>query len=169
MLEEYSNQLLAMIEKHEGQPLNASTTFNFYSFDVMGRLAFGKGFNMLKEGIIHYYMESIHSNMLAIGAFSHLVWIFPLLKAIPIVNREQIKFQKWLDEQVNARRAVTLPLSLLGNLMSLSIDKMPLDSHTLHRRRTASVTCSLGSWRTTIAWSNQPHRIWSTFMEMRIL
>ncbi|KND90425.1 Tryprostatin B 6-hydroxylase [Tolypocladium ophioglossoides CBS 100239] len=101
---EYTAQLLQKLDESQGEPLNMSTWFNFYSFDVMGDLAFGKGFNMLKDGLVHYYMESVHASMLAVGAFSHLVWIFPLLKAIPLVNSEHLRFQKWLADQVRQRR-----------------------------------------------------------------
>lgn len=51
-------------------------------------------------------MESVHANMLAVSAFSHLVWIFPLLKAIPIVNNEHHKFQSWLKSSVDTRIGV---------------------------------------------------------------
>ncbi|KAH8170409.1 cytochrome p450 domain-containing protein [Sarocladium implicatum] len=95
-VEQFTQQLLSVLEKKQGLPVDVSTLFNFYSFDVMGDLAFDSGFNMLRDGIVHYYMESVHANMLAVSAFSHLVWIFPLLKAIPIVNNEHIKFQSWL-------------------------------------------------------------------------
>lgn len=105
-ISEYTQQLLDRLERSKGEPLDVSTLFNFYSFDVMGDLAFGKGFGMLKEGIVHYYMESVHANMLAVSAFSHLVWIFPLLKAIPGLNNEHLVFQKWLEEQVHLRRQV---------------------------------------------------------------
>lgn len=102
-VEQFTQQLLSVLEKKAGQAIDVSTLFNFYSFDVMGDLAFDSGFNMLRDGIVHYYMESVHSNMLAVSAFSHLVWIFPLLKAIPIVNNEHIKFQSWLKSSVDER------------------------------------------------------------------
>ncbi|RMZ81318.1 hypothetical protein DV737_g2605, partial [Chaetothyriales sp. CBS 132003] len=107
-VEEYTQQLLSFLKKKEGSPVDVSTLFNFYSFDVMGDLAFGKGFDMLKEDVVHYYMTSVHANMLAVSAFSHLVWIFPLLKAIPGLNREHIIFQSWLTDQVSARRAMKI-------------------------------------------------------------
>lgn len=101
---QYTDQLLEQIHKTEGNPINMSTWFNFYSFDVMGDLAFGKSFNMIKDGIVHYYMKAVHTNMLAVAAFSHLVWIFPLFKEIPGLNHDHLKFQKWLDQQVDQRR-----------------------------------------------------------------
>lgn len=102
-VEQFSQQLLTVLAKKAGTPVNVSTLFNFYSFDVMGDLAFDSGFDMLKNGIEHYYMASVHANMLAVSAFSHLVWIFPLVKAIPGLNNEHLKFQNWLKGSVDAR------------------------------------------------------------------
>ena len=36
-----------------GKPMNIAKWFNFYSFDVMGDLAFGKSYKMLKSGEEH--------------------------------------------------------------------------------------------------------------------
>ncbi|KAM0431326.1 hypothetical protein ACHAPT_005300 [Fusarium lateritium] len=95
----------------EGQPFNAKLWFHFYTFDVMGDLAFGRSFGMLRDGIKHYYMELGDTNMSLIGAFSRLVWLFPLFKAIPGVNHAHIKFQQWLREQVDQRRKNEPPVS----------------------------------------------------------
>ncbi|KAK7423226.1 hypothetical protein QQZ08_009122 [Neonectria magnoliae] len=100
----YTYQLLDKMEETKGLPFDASTLFNFYSFDVMGDLAFGKSFDMVKNGVVHYFMKSVHSNMLAVSAFSHLVWMFPLFKEIPGLNYEHVKFQKWLSQQVMERQ-----------------------------------------------------------------
>ncbi|RMZ81077.1 hypothetical protein DV738_g2396, partial [Chaetothyriales sp. CBS 135597] len=104
-VEDYTQQLLSLLKRQEGGPVNASQVFNFYSFDVMGDMAFGKGFNMLKDGVVHYYMAYVHENMLAVGVFSHLIWIFPLFKTIPGLNYQYIKFQNWIAEQVAERQA----------------------------------------------------------------
>ncbi|TQN66615.1 Cytochrome P450 monooxygenase FCK2 [Colletotrichum shisoi] len=48
--------------------------FDFYSFDVMGDPpAFGKSFGMMKEGIKHYFIASLHEAMQAIGMFGHML------------------------------------------------------------------------------------------------
>ncbi|KAL9943998.1 hypothetical protein D7B24_000866 [Verticillium nonalfalfae] len=100
----YTDQLLNQIKQTEGKPINVSTWFNFYSFDVMGDLAFGRSFDMMKDGIVHYYMQAVHTSMQAVAAFSHLVWIFPLFKEIPGLNHEHLKFQAWLHQHVKQRR-----------------------------------------------------------------
>lgn len=98
---------MEQLAKSEGTPLDMAKWFNFYSFDVMGDLAFGKPFDMLKDGVVHDYMKVVHTNMMAIGAFSHLVWLFPIIKAIPMLNRHNELFQKWLYQHVRERREVS--------------------------------------------------------------
>ncbi|KAH6879524.1 benzoate 4-monooxygenase cytochrome P450 [Thelonectria olida] len=100
----YTSQLLSQVEKMEGKPFNVTKWFNFYTFDIMGDLAFGRSFDMLKSAVTHYYMELAHANMLLIGAFSRLVWLFPLFKSIPGLNYAHIQFQQWLTAQVEQRR-----------------------------------------------------------------
>lgn len=108
----YTNQLIAQIEATSGSPINMTTWFNFYSFDVMGDLSFGKSFNMLLDGVKHYFMISLHADMTVIGYLSHLPWLFPFFKITPIVNAEHLKFWKWLGIQVQERRAVKSPTCL---------------------------------------------------------
>ncbi|OHE92733.1 cytochrome P450 [Colletotrichum orchidophilum] len=100
---DYTNQLLANIDKNKGKRFNISDWFNFYSFDVMGDLAFGKSFGMLKEGIKHYFMTSLHQDMQAIGMFSHMLWLFPIFKNTPILNENNKRFWKFVTSQVDER------------------------------------------------------------------
>jgi hypothetical protein len=87
-------------------PIDMSIWFNFYSFDVMGDLSFGKSFNMLQNGVKHYFMTSLHTDVKIIGYLCHLPWLFPFFKITPIVNTEHLKFWKWIGMQVQERRLV---------------------------------------------------------------
>lgn len=49
---------------------NFLTVCSYYSFDIMGDLAFGKSFDMLKGGVDHYFLATTHVNMVLIGIFS---------------------------------------------------------------------------------------------------
>ncbi|POR35382.1 Tryprostatin B 6-hydroxylase [Tolypocladium paradoxum] len=144
---EYTAQLLQKLDESQGKPLNMSTWFNFYSFDVMGDLAFGKSFNMLKDGVVHYYMESVHANMLAAGAFSHLVWIFPLIKAIPLLNSENLRLQKWLADQVRQRRERKTEAADLFSWILADYDAIgkPTSQDTLNLRGDAHLIVVAGS------------------------
>ncbi|KAJ9649339.1 hypothetical protein H2199_000114 [Coniosporium tulheliwenetii] len=100
----YTTQLLARIEERKGKPMNVTEWFNFYSFDVMGDLAFGKSFGMLEQGVKHYFMISLHEFMKNIGLFSHMLWLLPIFKATPILNSESNKFWQWVNAQVDERK-----------------------------------------------------------------
>ncbi|PYI12717.1 benzoate 4-monooxygenase cytochrome P450 [Aspergillus sclerotiicarbonarius CBS 121057] len=103
----YTDQLLAHLEETKGQPINVSDWFNFYSFDVMGDLAFGKSFNMLQNGVKHYFMTSLHADMTNVGVLGRLPWLFPIFKATPVVNYEHKRFWEWVDKQVDDRKKTT--------------------------------------------------------------
>lgn len=77
----------------------------------MGDLAFGKSFNMLKNGVNHYFMTALHADMLTIGILGRLTWIFPFFKLIPGLSSEHKNFWKWLGIQVDSRRVVSRSLS----------------------------------------------------------
>ncbi|KAM5376429.1 hypothetical protein ACJZ2D_005483 [Fusarium nematophilum] len=101
---QHAGLLLDQIEKTQGQPFNATQWIRFYTFDIMGDLAFGQGFGMLRDGVAHWYLTLAHTNMAFIGAFGHLVWLFPIFKATPGLNSAHIQFQKWLAAHVEERR-----------------------------------------------------------------
>ncbi|KAM0541239.1 hypothetical protein ACHAPJ_013327 [Fusarium lateritium] len=100
---QYTAQLLDRLSELQGTPINASEWFNFYSFDVMGDLAFGKSFDMLRGGVKHYFMISLHESMKMVGYVAHMTWIFPFLKMIPAVDAETKKFWAWCESQVQQR------------------------------------------------------------------
>jgi len=104
----YTDQLLMQLEKTKGTPIDMTTWFNFYSFDVMGDMAFGKSFNMLQDGVKHYFMTALHANMVNIGLFSHMLYLFPIFKNTPILNYEHKKNEAWIKDQVEARKTVSI-------------------------------------------------------------
>ncbi|KZL65583.1 cytochrome p450, partial [Colletotrichum incanum] len=95
--------LLSQIDAHKCKPFNIADWFNFYSFDVMGDLAFGKAFGMLKGGIKHYFMTSLQQDMQVIGMFSHMLWPFPIFKNTPILNANNKRFWEFVQSQVDDR------------------------------------------------------------------
>lgn len=49
-VQEFNDKLVNRIGGLKGEPVNMTTWFNLYSFDVMGRLAFGKDYGMIESG-----------------------------------------------------------------------------------------------------------------------
>jgi hypothetical protein len=93
--------------------MNMAKWFNYYSFDVMGDLSFGKSFNMLIDGKDTYFSLQLHEDMKAIGLFSHLTWLFPFFKRVPLINGDYLKFWAWVGEQVDRRIKVQASVSTL--------------------------------------------------------
>lgn len=99
----YTDQLIEQIASQPGQPINASTWFNYYSFDVMGDLAFGNSFDMVKSGRTHYLMHAFEKGMLPVGVLSPLPWIIPVFASAPILGADFAEFIRWCREHVDKR------------------------------------------------------------------
>lgn len=98
--------LVDQIASFGGKPLNATRWFNYYSFDVMGHLAFGKSFDMLRSGTQHEAIAILTEGLRPSGQFSCMPWIMVLMLAVPGVGAG---FKRWLqfcEDQVDARKQV---------------------------------------------------------------
>ncbi|KAF3769021.1 cytochrome P450 [Cryphonectria parasitica EP155] len=91
----YTDELLGVFDREKGKRLNASTWFNYYSFDIMGDLAFGRSFDLMKTGVDQYFYKTTHTNMFLIGLFSRMTWLFPIFKAT-LGRWEYQKFQRFV-------------------------------------------------------------------------
>ena len=105
----YTEQLVSGIRQRAGQVINASDWFLYYGFDVMGDLAFGQPFEMLVNGKEHHVIKMLHSGMLPLGMLSPVVWIIPVLAALPRLiqpglAKRFLQFISWCAEQVDKRR-----------------------------------------------------------------
>ncbi|KAG6017486.1 hypothetical protein E4U54_006934 [Claviceps lovelessii] len=74
----------------------------------MGNMAFGENFNMLSTGQAHSFMTLTHKHLTLAGIFRHLIWMFPLFRAMPILNSEDAAFMDWLARTL-ARREKNRP------------------------------------------------------------
>ncbi|RDW61326.1 cytochrome P450-14 [Coleophoma crateriformis] len=123
----YAGDLIKQLTTSAGKPFNASLWFNFYSFDVMGDLAFGRSFDMLKNGEQHHALKTLQEAMAPLGILSPLPWIFPMVHHIPGA-RDGIKgFIDFCDEQIDKRREVRpqFPLMIYAHRLIWSIQKEP--------------------------------------------
>jgi hypothetical protein len=99
----YTQLLIQAIQSEVGNPMDIARWFNYYSFDVMGDLSFGTSFDMLVDGKDAYILKQLHADMKSIGLFSHLTWLFPFFKRIPVLNADYLKFWNWVNERVEER------------------------------------------------------------------
>ncbi|KAK4135118.1 putative cytochrome P450 oxidoreductase [Trichocladium antarcticum] len=98
------NQLVAVVDQNEGQPLDVSKWFACFSFDVMEDLAFNDSSNMLAEGKEGRIFQTIRNNMFALALFSHLPWLATFPKRIPLINKNYLEFWAWLQNKIDERR-----------------------------------------------------------------
>lgn len=75
----YADQLVRRIELAQGKPVNVGQLFNFFGYDVMGDLAFGKDFNMLNSGNEHFAVKLLNEGMQPFAIFCKQVfsWSYP--------------------------------------------------------------------------------------------
>ncbi|KAJ5110026.1 cytochrome P450 monooxygenase [Penicillium argentinense] len=99
----YSHQLIYVIQQNLDRPIDMAKWFNYFAFDVMGDLAFGKSFNMLIDDKDSYFESQLHGDMKMVDLFSHLTWLFPFVKRTPFLNKDYLKFWQWLEDQVTER------------------------------------------------------------------
>ncbi|KAK4200392.1 putative cytochrome P450 E-class, group I [Triangularia verruculosa] len=59
----------------EGNPVNVSDWFYFFTFDVMGEFAFGQGFEMLHSQKWHWAVRLLRRAMSLLGPFSAVPWL----------------------------------------------------------------------------------------------
>lgn len=95
---------MGQISARAGQPMVASTWFNYYSFDIMGDLAFGKSFDMLRSGKTHFAMELLQQGLLPLGVLGPIPWAIPIMATAPIIGADFRRFFAWCADQVEARR-----------------------------------------------------------------
>ncbi|RJE20916.1 Cytochrome p450 [Aspergillus sclerotialis] len=123
----YTNQLINAIGKGLGKPMNVSKWFNYYSFDVMGDLSFGKSFNMLVDGKDSYILSQLHGDMAKVGIFIHLTWLFPFFKRTPGLNKEYLKFWRFVEGSVVERIQVCISLKTGTMKLMREVSKNPPD------------------------------------------
>ncbi|KAK8121169.1 cytochrome P450 67 [Apiospora kogelbergensis] len=105
-VDRHTDQLLRRIEEHQGSEFNVTRWFSFYTFDVMGELAFGKSFRQLEDNAEHYMAKVARETQRTIGGLLlYTAWIMNTFRETPILNWAWIAFQKWCNEQVDDRLA----------------------------------------------------------------
>ena len=83
----YNRAFIDRLGEHRGQPINAAKWFNYYSYDVMGDLAFDKDFGILRSGNQHFAVELLKEAM-SIHGLKLPTWIFRTLVAISGLTKQ---------------------------------------------------------------------------------
>src|ERR1700710_798635 len=94
----HTNEFVCQMSNMSGQPIDFSLWFNYYAFDVMGDLAFGKSFGMLRTGTTHFALKMLHNGQRPLGVLGPVPWAFMIMISLPLVANKYRKFLKWCDE-----------------------------------------------------------------------
>ncbi|KAI1348665.1 cytochrome P450 monooxygenase-like protein [Xylaria sp. FL0043] len=72
----YADQFIAQMHRRAGQAINVTDWLEWYAFDVMGDLAFGRSFKALESGKSHIYIDTMHkTSALPLGCLGTLPWV----------------------------------------------------------------------------------------------
>ncbi|PYH92220.1 cytochrome P450 [Aspergillus ellipticus CBS 707.79] len=102
----YRHKLINLIgSAGDGQAINISDYLNWYSYDVMGDLAFSKTFGMLDASANHWAIQ-ILNNMLSPLEYSVPTWSLRLLASIPGINGDFLRYEKFSHERLMIRMEI---------------------------------------------------------------
>ena len=89
-----------------GGRVNVARSFNFYSFDVMGDLAFGESFDMLTVSEDHWVIKLLNRGTGPLG-YHFPVWFFRMMVAVPRLGNEWWQFIHYCTQKVDERITVS--------------------------------------------------------------
>ncbi|EAA58076.1 hypothetical protein AN6101.2 [Aspergillus nidulans FGSC A4] len=92
--------LVLHIEKNRGRAIDATKWSMFLSFDIMGKVGFGKEFNNLSTGVEHPGIKAIHDHMAILGVMCHVPWLLNLISNLPGASFSMAEFFKWCEDEI---------------------------------------------------------------------
>lgn len=98
----YNDKMIKRLSEFKNGPVDVTKWFNLYSFDVMGRLAFGKDYGMLDSGEKHWALELLSEGMEPL-ALQPATWLFRVLAGIPGLAAGYYKFIKFCTDELAGR------------------------------------------------------------------
>ncbi|PYH90165.1 cytochrome P450 [Aspergillus ellipticus CBS 707.79] len=101
-IRKYRKTLVDRLAGMNSQPVDASKWFSMYSFDVMGDLTFGAGFESLERGEDHWAIRLLIGTLVFAGA-GFPMWLFRLLAAIPGLKGDFWKFLEYSEMRLVER------------------------------------------------------------------
>ncbi|KAJ5690479.1 hypothetical protein N7462_004871 [Penicillium macrosclerotiorum] len=78
----------------------------YFTFDVMGEIAFSKDFKQLEHATEHFAIKAMHAQMNMIGLVGKVPWLIAVLSAIPGLGGPYKTFMKYTTEQIEKRKTV---------------------------------------------------------------
>ncbi|OKL58794.1 hypothetical protein UA08_05857 [Talaromyces atroroseus] len=126
----HADCLANLIEEQVGKPVVVNQYFYWFSWDVMGQLAFSKSFGMLEEGKWHYAIKMLRKGLELVGPFTPVPWLTRVAFAVPVLDtvRNFLKMEDWCARRMDER--ISVSSYLIG--WSAKHDRLTKDLHTLY-------------------------------------
>ena len=96
-------QLDSRVSLFKGTVVDCTELFMFFSFDVMGIVAFGKSFDMVESNKMHTSIGILKDGMSVVGPLTPVPWLFRTVAVIPGLSRDWRRLIAWTEEQVLER------------------------------------------------------------------
>lgn len=103
----HTTLLLDQLKERAGKTLRFSDWVNFYSFDVMGDIAFSRSFGMLEKGEEAEVIKNLHGSMEGLGMFREILWFSNILSRLPYFQKTLRNFMKWAADVLKDRKKVS--------------------------------------------------------------
>ncbi|KAI0103889.1 cytochrome P450 [Nemania sp. FL0031] len=102
----YADQFVAQMVRRVGQNVNVTDWLEWYAFDVMGDLAFGRSFKALENGKSHIYIDTMHStSALPLGCLGTLPWVIQTItNLVPARLNPFMTLVRYSDECIEERK-----------------------------------------------------------------
>lgn len=100
------NELCDQLTKRAGEEINITHWIDYYSFDAMGDLSFGKDFGMVKNGRMHPFAAMLGKYMRMLALVSAVPWFKTLYTILPIgreLKQEALTFMKGTVDRFEER------------------------------------------------------------------
>ncbi len=105
-IEEFTDSLLARVERNVGRPITINELSIHYSYDVMSLLAFGNPTKFLEGNSTETatkVLNIVSSGIIIVGALVHVPWILTLLKSMSF-GGSMTSLGKWSEGEVEKRK-----------------------------------------------------------------
>ncbi|KAJ7086454.1 cytochrome P450 [Mycena belliarum] len=96
-------QLIDVLKEQKGRTIDVSRWFSFFSFDFMGDLAFGGGFELMREGDKDRLWITLERGLAFPSLVQHIPWCTMFLRHTPMVGRDMRALAKFAAEQAQRR------------------------------------------------------------------
>ncbi|CBF89142.1 hypothetical protein AN0606.2 [Aspergillus nidulans FGSC A4] len=136
-IRKYREKLLDRLSEMSSrkEPVDVTKWFNLYSFDVMGDLSFGRGFEALERGEEHWAMRLLMATQNFVG-LNLPAWAFVLMIRIPGASMDFWRFlefcgERLLDRFKNDPEIPDISSSLFVPLKDRNVEDLTIEEKNL--------------------------------------